>query len=90
MVMLLICYALLRLVHRLATHSLIEIYLMTIKLRSIYTGKQSLATNTYSASITHPSDSNNNYGVQFQTSKSKYGDAPLPLTLRMKAQMIFY
>ena len=47
-------------------------------------------TNTYSAGITHPSDSNECYGVQFQTSKSKYGDAPLPLTLRMKAQMMFY
>ena len=53
-------------------------------------GSNYYLTNTYSASITHPSDSNNNYGVQFQTSKSKYGDAPLPLTLRMKAQMIFY
>jgi hypothetical protein len=29
-------------------------------------------------------------GVQFQTSSSKYGDGPLPLTLRMKVQMKFY
>ena len=29
-------------------------------------------------------------GVQFQTSNSKYGDGPLPLTLRMKFQMEFY
>ena len=29
-------------------------------------------------------------GVQFQTSGSKYGDGPLPLTLRMKVQMKFY
>ena len=29
-------------------------------------------------------------GVQFQTSGSKYGDGPLPLTLRIKAQMKFY
>ena len=29
-------------------------------------------------------------GVQFQTSKSKYGDGPLPLTLRMKVKMKFY
>ena len=29
-------------------------------------------------------------GVQFQTSKSKYGDGPLPLTLRMKVQIEFY
>ena len=29
-------------------------------------------------------------GVQFQTSGSKYGDGPLPLTLRMKCQMKFY
>ncbi len=28
-------------------------------------------------------------GVQFQTSGSKYGDGPLPLTLRMKVQMAF-
>ena len=28
-------------------------------------------------------------GVQFQTSGSKYGDGPLPLTIRMKAQMAF-
>lgn len=47
-------------------------------------------TDTYSAGITHASESSTNYGVQFQTSKSKYGDAPLPLTLRMKAQMLFY
>ena len=44
-------------------------------------------TDTYSAGVTHNS---NYWGVQFQTSKSKYGDAPLPLTLRMKAQMLFY
>ncbi|MBR5807039.1 MAG: metallophosphoesterase [Alistipes sp.] len=44
-------------------------------------------TSTYSAGITHNSSY---WGVQFQTSKSKYGDAPLPLTLRMKAQMIFH
>ena len=53
-------------------------------------GSKYYLTNTYSASVTHPSSSNECYGVQFQTSKSKYGDAPLPLTLRMKAQMIFY
>ena len=29
-------------------------------------------------------------GVQFQTSESKYGDGPLPLTLRMKVQIEFY
>ena len=29
-------------------------------------------------------------GVQFQTSDSKYGDGPLPLTLRLKFQMKFY
>ena len=29
-------------------------------------------------------------GVQFQTSGSKYGDGPLPLTIRMKAQMVFF
>lgn len=29
-------------------------------------------------------------GVQFQTSESKYGDGPLPLTLRMKVQIKFY
>ena len=29
-------------------------------------------------------------GVQFQTSNSKYGDGPLPLTLLMKVQMIFH
>jgi hypothetical protein len=29
-------------------------------------------------------------GVQFQTSKSKYVDGPLPLTLRMKVKMKFY
>jgi hypothetical protein len=29
-------------------------------------------------------------GVQFQTSNSKYGDGPLPLTLRMKVQVEFY
>ncbi|MBO5656296.1 MAG: metallophosphoesterase [Rikenellaceae bacterium] len=29
-------------------------------------------------------------GCQFQTSNSKYGDGPLPLTLRMKIQMIFH
>ena len=29
-------------------------------------------------------------GVQFQTSGSKYGDGPLPLTLKMKCQMKFY
>ncbi|MBQ5648349.1 MAG: metallophosphoesterase [Alistipes sp.] len=28
-------------------------------------------------------------GVQFQTSGSKYGDGPLPLTIRMKVQMAF-
>lgn len=44
-------------------------------------------TDTYSAGVTHNSSY---WGVQFQTSKSKYGDAPLPLTLRMKAQMIFH
>ena len=44
-------------------------------------------TSTYSGGITHNSDY---WGVQFQTSKSKYGDAPLPLTLRMKAQMNFH
>ena len=43
--------------------------------------------DTYSAGVTHNSSY---WGVQFQTSKSKYGDAPLPLTLRMKAQMIFH
>ena len=53
MVMLLICYALLRLVHRLATHSLIEIYLMTIELWAINAGEESLATHTHTARATH-------------------------------------
>lgn len=30
------------------------------------------------------------HGVQFQTSNSKYGNGPLPLTLRMKVQMEFH
>ena len=47
-------------------------------------------TDIYSTAITHPSSSSSYAGVQFQTSKSKYGDAPLPLTLRMKVQMDFY
>ena len=47
-------------------------------------------TDIYSTAITHPSSSNSYTGIQFQTSKSKYGDGPLPLTLRMKAQMDFY
>ena len=44
-------------------------------------------TSTNSATIVN----NSSYqGVQFQTSKSKYGDGPLPLTLRMKVMMSFY
>lgn len=44
-------------------------------------------TSTISAEIIN----NDKYqGVQFQTSKSKYGDGPLPLTLRIKFKMVFY
>lgn len=44
-------------------------------------------TSTNSATIVN----NSSYqGVQFQTSQSKYGDGPLPLTLRMKVMMSFY
>lgn len=43
-------------------------------------------TSTQSAQVVSGTDY---WGVQFQTSKSKYGDAPLPLTLRMKVQMAF-
>lgn len=47
-------------------------------------------TSTNSAQISHATDTSTYYGLQFQTSKSKYGDGPLPLTLRMKVQMKFY
>lgn len=53
-------------------------------------GSNYYLTDTYSASVIHPSSSSDYFGVQFQTSKSKYGDAPLPLTLKMKVQMEFY
>ena len=48
-----------------------------------YGGSDYYMTSTESAKVY--SD-----GVQFQTSNSKYGDGPLPLTLRMKVQMVFY
>ena len=40
-------------------------------------------TSTTDATV-YPND-----GVQFNTSNSGYGDQPLPLTIRMKAKMIF-
>jgi hypothetical protein len=46
-------------------------------------------TTTDAAQVFH-NESKGYDGVQFQTSNSKYGDGPLPLTLRMKIQMIFH
>jgi hypothetical protein len=46
-------------------------------------------TSTDAAQVFH-NESKGYDGVQFQTSNSKYGDGPLPLTLRMKIQMIFH
>ncbi|MBP3426455.1 MAG: metallophosphoesterase [Rikenellaceae bacterium] len=48
-----------------------------------YGGSDYYMTSTESAKVYSGS------GVQFQTSNSKYGDGPLPLTLRMKVQMVF-
>lgn len=45
--------------------------------------------STNSAEVTNSTTSSTYRGVQFQTSKSKYGDGPLPLTLRLKVQMSF-
>ena len=49
-------------------------------------GSNYYLTTTNSANVYHYDDYQ---GVQFQTSSSKY-EGPLPLTIRMKAQMVFY
>lgn len=51
------------------------------------TGYNLVSTN--SAYVTNRSQSATYRGVQFQTSESKYGDGPLPLTLRLKVQMSY-
>ena len=45
-------------------------------------------TSTDAAQVFHNENGKYN-GVQFQTSNSKYGSGPLPLTIRMKVQMKF-
>ena len=49
-------------------------------------GSNYYLTTTNSANVYHYEDYQ---GVQFQTSSSKY-EGPLPLTIRMKAQLVFY
>ena len=51
--MFLCCVTLLLTVHRLTTHSLVEIYLMAVKLGTIYAGEECLAANAHAARTAH-------------------------------------
>ena len=53
MFVILYCYSLLCAIHRLTAHSLVKVYLMTVKLGAINAGEEGLATYRHAACSTH-------------------------------------